>query len=219
MAAIDGFNDFFGLPYTPGKIWNPNFIKIIYEDDVCDIHMKTGIQIKKDVNGLVLWTLMYWHPTVLVISIDKIPEWFVKMMKGAIQVMSAQLARRMKVMGRLSVPILQAVRANTPITSGPNANSIRQTVGQSGVNRPEDVMQVQFLLNAAMQKAGTAPLKVDGKLGPKTLAALQRFRNGFMMQRDDVLVTPNGPTMEQLQDLWTQRVADKVKFPVMHHLG
>ena len=62
--------------------------------------------------------------------------------------------------------------------------SIGASVGQGGKNKPQDVQAVQVALNAKM-KAG---LTVDGKMGPKTIAAIKAFQQTLGKFKPDGLV-------------------------------
>jgi hypothetical protein len=78
---------------------------------------------------------------------------------------------------------------------------IQASVGRGGVNRPADVVRVQALLNANLSKLapGTAPLAADGKVGPKTIAAIEDFqRRVVKMTRPDGRVDPDGKTFRAL---------------------
>lgn len=77
---------------------------------------------------------------------------------------------------------------------------ILRSVGRGGVNfPPDDVMTVQYLLNCVpVQHGGPAiELDIDGAIGPKTIAAIERFqaqRFSFV----DGRVDPNGQTLGAL---------------------
>jgi peptidoglycan hydrolase-like protein with peptidoglycan-binding domain len=75
----------------------------------------------------------------------------------------------------------------------------RVGVGQKVVNRPDDVRTVQSALNrfSPAQGGPVAPLQVDGKCGPKTLAAIHRFQLARLGWSDD-RVDPGGPTIGYL---------------------
>ena len=56
--------------------------------------------------------------------------------------------------------------------------SLGASVGQGGLNKPADVMTVQFLLNCVPVSQG-GPIKdlaVDGIIGPKTILAIRQFQ-------------------------------------------
>lgn len=73
------------------------------------------------------------------------------------------------------------------------------TVGLGGRNRPGDVRLVQTLLNRS-RMPGVAPLRVDGLVGPATLAALSAFQSRRVgMRRPDRLVEPGRATFRRLR--------------------
>src|SRR6266567_1242785 len=67
---------------------------------------------------------------------------------------------------------------------------ISATVGRGGKNKPEDVQAVQAQLN---RRAG-AGLVVDGKCGPKTIAAISAFQKTLGMRSPDGLIEPGKTT-------------------------
>ena len=81
---------------------------------------------------------------------------------------------------------------------GPAA--ISASVGFGGKNLAADVRTVQKLLNAVPQIAGgpVPPLAVDGLVGPKTIAAIQRFQKA-QLGWSDGRVDPGGPTIQRLR--------------------
>jgi Putative peptidoglycan binding domain len=78
------------------------------------------------------------------------------------------------------------------------AKDITASVGRlGGVNRPDDVVTVQNLLNQVPVTSGGPKtlLDPDGKCGPKTIAAIQNFQlHHFGWEGADGRVDPNGPT-------------------------
>lgn len=80
------------------------------------------------------------------------------------------------------------------------ARSISQSVGQGGVNRRQDVITVQELINANLGKlTPLAPLKVDGLNGKKTIGAIEEFqRRVVRMRQPDGRVDPRGKTLQLL---------------------
>ena len=79
--------------------------------------------------------------------------------------------------------------------------TITGSVGRGGRNFPaSDVMTVQYLLNCvpASQGGPIQELAVDGAVGPKTIAAIDRFQraNGGAC---DGRVDPGGATLRALQ--------------------
>jgi peptidoglycan hydrolase-like protein with peptidoglycan-binding domain len=76
--------------------------------------------------------------------------------------------------------------------------TIRASVGRGGSNRFEDVRIVQDLLNKHIQPP-MQPLAVDGKVGPKTIAAIEAFQKRVLsMINPDGRVDPGGRTLTAL---------------------
>lgn len=76
--------------------------------------------------------------------------------------------------------------------------SISGSVGRNGDNRPADVRLVQELLNKHPMPPLT-PLVVDGRIGPKTITAIEEFqRRVVKMVKPDGRVDPNGKTLQML---------------------
>ena len=67
------------------------------------------------------------------------------------------------------------------------------SVGQGGANNEADVLLIQSLLN----KQAGAGLQEDGKIGPNTIGAIQRFQRSTFGWSDG-LVDPGGKTFQQL---------------------
>ena len=70
------------------------------------------------------------------------------------------------------------------------SGQIQQSVGKGGVNREEDVRLIQKWLNQVSDLSGgpVQPLKEDGKVGERTIAAISRFQQfqlGFSDGRID----------------------------------
>src|SRR3954454_3753279 len=81
------------------------------------------------------------------------------------------------------------------------ARSITASVGLGGVNRKEDSITVQELLNkVSPEDGGPMPLlAVDGLPWQKTIAAIKNFqRVQVEMQFPDGRVDPDGPTLAAL---------------------
>jgi len=92
-------------------------------------------------------------------------------------------------------------RGGSIFTSPPAAPSlISGSVGAGGVNVRADVILIQSLLNLVPAAFGgpSALLKMDGIVGPLTIAAIRRFQSvaiGF----NDGRVDPGGPTLSRLK--------------------
>lgn len=79
---------------------------------------------------------------------------------------------------------------------------ISKSVGQSGRNDLTDVMVVQMLFNLNLRRfpdPKPAKLKVDGRIGPGTLKAIERFETIVMkLGHSDAMVAPGDATMAAL---------------------
>ena len=73
------------------------------------------------------------------------------------------------------------------------AQCIRGSVGRGGKNEHDDVELVQQLL----ADNGLDPGAIDGVVGPRTIAAIERFQSAFLA-RPDGRVDPDGRTFRQL---------------------
>ena len=71
--------------------------------------------------------------------------------------------------------------------------TIVDSVGDNGVNRPTDVTAVQTLLNSKGFSCG----RVDGDCGQKTIAAILRFQASFLSNPDG-LIEPGKTTWRKL---------------------
>jgi hypothetical protein len=72
---------------------------------------------------------------------------------------------------------------------------IHASVGRGGVNKPEDVLVVQELLNKHTRPPMQL-LQVDGMAGPETIAAIEAFqRHNLSMIHPDGRVDPDGRTL------------------------
>ncbi len=80
--------------------------------------------------------------------------------------------------------------------------SIQYSVGQGGVNRRDDTETVQTLLNNASARTGVPKklLKVDGWIGPLTVAAIQEFQKANFGTSDG-RVDPNQKTIRRLNEI------------------
>jgi peptidoglycan hydrolase-like protein with peptidoglycan-binding domain len=84
----------------------------------------------------------------------------------------------------------------------PGLIGLWRKVGNGGANRADDTLAVQVALNAVPVPLGgpEAPLKVDGKVGPKTVGAIRRFQQ-YWTKVVDGRVDPGGPTVRMLNEL------------------
>lgn len=78
--------------------------------------------------------------------------------------------------------------------------TISGSVGRGGVNRRQDVIIIQTLINHHIRLlAPLSPLRIDGAVGPRTIAAIEEFqRRVLYMQRPDGRVDPLGQTLKKL---------------------
>lgn len=91
------------------------------------------------------------------------------------------------------------------------------SVGNNGTNRPDDVRTVQTLLNALTTTEGrpSAPLSVDGRVGPMTVAAIRRFQAAQRLAVVDGLVEPNRNTVRALGNVLNSRNALPAGLPAV----
>lgn len=82
------------------------------------------------------------------------------------------------------------------------ARTIAKSVGRGGLNLFDDVKLVQSLINDNLAKLpGLRPLTVDGRVGPKTIAAIEEFQKRVVkMAAPDGRVDPNGRTLAFLNE-------------------
>src|SRR5689334_2612593 len=75
---------------------------------------------------------------------------------------------------------------------------LKGSVGAGGRNDEDDVRLVQSLLNRSLTSVEPL-LKVDGKIGPRTLQAIERFQRVKLGRRSpDRRVDPGGATFSML---------------------
>ena len=76
--------------------------------------------------------------------------------------------------------------------------TIVASVGRGGLNRTEDVLLVQALLNRHIQ-APQRPLVVDGVMSSRTIAAIEAFQRRVLnIHRPDGRIQPGDATMVAL---------------------
>ncbi len=78
---------------------------------------------------------------------------------------------------------------------------LRASVGQGGVNHPDDTKAVQRLLGDLQIAAGGIPLAVDGLVGPKTIGAILAFQQQSPSLPRDGKIDPEGPTLKRLDQV------------------
>lgn len=78
--------------------------------------------------------------------------------------------------------------------------TISGSVGRGGLNRRQDVIIIQTLINHNIHLlAPLHPLQIDGVIGPRTIAAIEKFQRQVLhMQRPDGRVDPLGQTLRKL---------------------
>jgi len=83
--------------------------------------------------------------------------------------------------------------------------TISKSVGRSGINLPSDVKIIQIFLNKISSPTETTPLKVDGKIGEKTLSRIEAFqKKNVFMAKPDGRIDPNGKTFNKLLQVQLQ---------------
>lgn len=75
------------------------------------------------------------------------------------------------------------------------------SVGPGGQNSPVEVKIVQHLLNDWLSRNAVPMLKVDGRVGPKTIGAISEFQKRNRLAIVDGRVNPNGPTIKKLVEM------------------
>ena len=77
---------------------------------------------------------------------------------------------------------------------------ISASVGRGGVNKPNDVIVIQILLNRIPSGQGGPDPKLgaDGRIGPKTLAAIDRFQQRHQLGSDG-RIDPGGEMLAAIQ--------------------
>ncbi len=78
--------------------------------------------------------------------------------------------------------------------------TISASVGKGGVNRNQDVKTIQNLINQNIKSiVPLRPLKEDGRMGPKTISAIEAFqRRELGLRMPDGRVDPGGKTITKL---------------------
>jgi peptidoglycan hydrolase-like protein with peptidoglycan-binding domain len=113
------------------------------------------------------------------------------------------MAGNVCVMNQRRSIMTENIQVGGAVISGP--------VGQGGTNNSKDVVLVQSLLNAvrALALPGLPPLKVDGLVGPLTIAAINRFQKATLGFSDG-RVDPAGRTLARLNVLPSANTLDIV---------
>lgn len=81
-------------------------------------------------------------------------------------------------------------------------SSITASVGRNGVNKHNDTITVQKLINQNIRLiTPLRPISEDGKAGPKTIGAIEEFqRRVLRLSRPDGRVDPHGRTLQKLNE-------------------
>ncbi|NCA70814.1 MAG: hypothetical protein EOM91_12035 [Sphingobacteriia bacterium] len=93
---------------------------------------------------------------------------------------------------------------------GVSAWTIAKSVGLGGVNRKEDVLTIQTLLNriAVVDGGPLPPLQEDSLIGPKTMGAIRHFQQWHQLVAD-ARVDPSGPTLKRMNELPKRALAER----------
>ena len=91
-----------------------------------------------------------------------------------------------------------------------SARKLDKSVGQGGFNQVPDTLKIQELLNLISPNDGgpVVPLKEDGFIGPKTLAAIKAFQL-FQGLGTDGRVDPGGALLQKMNELPKTALADR----------
>lgn len=85
---------------------------------------------------------------------------------------------------------------------------ISASVGRSGVNKPDNVIVIQILLNRIHATDGgpDPQLDADGLIGPKTQAAIDRFQQQHQLGSDG-RIDPGGKMLAAIQQAVASAIA------------
>jgi len=101
--------------------------------------------------------------------------------------------------------------------------SLTAPVGKGCVNRPQDARLVQQLLDR-FRPSPLPLIKVDGTVGPRTIAAIELFQKTVVkMRKPDSVVSPGGITLKALSRdqllvdrvAWGAKVSDAFKIKLL----
>lgn len=117
---------------------------------------------------------------------------------GHVDLWDGQAARHNQYFHKSYSVLLWRVEPNgeAKLAAGAEPVPISASVGQGGVNKPEDVARVQALLDAR----GFDPGPADGVVGPRTIGAIADFQKRFLRSADG-RVDPDGRTWRELNGL------------------
>jgi hypothetical protein len=200
ISQIGALYDSFSLPYRPGTIYNPNVTIRLFEGDFSVGHVTSDLHIKRLQKGLIVYELCRNDPPLKARVFETIIE----------NVMCAVIIAMIGAHRAIDVTAVSASHSVLPTS----LFGIAGSVGAGGQNHSRDAGIVQFLVNEANQNNGSTPLKIDGIVGPKTIAAIQTF------QRSNNAVTdgradPNGTTMRLLNGFITETIRFGLMPPPM----
>ena len=93
---------------------------------------------------------------------------------------------------------------------------ISGSVGKGGVNHQSDVKTIQILLNLNTDPlTPLAPLQEDGKIGAKTILAIEEFQRRTGMSAPDGRVDPGGGTLKKLREALPRTVTEEILQAIM----
>lgn len=95
---------------------------------------------------------------------------------------------------------------------------ISASVGKGGVNLRNDTLRIQEALNIFRQQQNLTLLKVDGIVGPKTIAAITHFQQSHTRIVDG-RIDPRGPTLQALSQFVSTAAEPQVRAYVGEVLG
>ncbi|MBL8213603.1 MAG: hypothetical protein JNK87_22990 [Bryobacterales bacterium] len=96
--------------------------------------------------------------------------------------------------------------------------AITASVGKGGVNLRTDTVRIQEALNLFRQQHNLPLLKVDGIVGPKTIAAITNFQQSYTRIVDG-RIDPHGPTLQALEQFVSAACEPQVRAYVQEILG
>jgi hypothetical protein len=95
---------------------------------------------------------------------------------------------------------------------------ISASVGQGGINHPQDTKEIQRLIGDLQVAAGVVPLNADGVVGPLTIAAILAFQEQNPDLPRDARIDPGGPTLTRLDEVCGNlyaTIAQVQGFPIL----
>jgi hypothetical protein len=95
LAEIDAFNQFFNLPYRPGRIWSPDFYVTFFKDTLQGIPTEMAMHIKRIKPGLIGWSVAYSRWPIIMTEND-VTELWTKCFPQGMKHAGNSLVRRLK---------------------------------------------------------------------------------------------------------------------------